>query len=63
MLPSNGENGAMHMEVEKVANNDQSLLVSPVWSVYDPGSGQTDENGVGRGPSFDGDRTRLRNDD
>ncbi len=38
MLPSDGENGAMHTEVEKVANNDQLLLVSPVWSVYDPHS-------------------------
>ncbi len=35
MLPSDGENGAMHMGMEEVANNVQSLLVSPVWSVYD----------------------------
>ncbi len=31
MLPSGGENGAMHMGAEKVTNTDQSLLASPVW--------------------------------
>ncbi len=31
MLPSDGENVATHMGAEKVTNNDQSLLASPVW--------------------------------
>ncbi len=35
MLPSNGENGAMHTGVEKVTNNNQSLLASPVLPAYD----------------------------
>ncbi len=34
MLPSNGESRAMHTGMEEVANSDQSLLVSPVWSMY-----------------------------
>ncbi len=34
MLPSDGENGVMHMGMEEVAEGDQSLIVSPVWSAY-----------------------------
>ncbi len=39
MLPSNGGNGAMHMEAEEVTNNDASLLASQVLPAYDPNHG------------------------
>ncbi len=35
MLPSDEGNGVMHTEVEKVANSDTLLLVSPVLPAYD----------------------------
>ncbi len=35
MLPSDKGNGATRTGVEKVTNNDKSLLASPVWPVYD----------------------------
>ncbi len=38
MLPSNQENGAMHMRTEKVTNNNELLSVSPFLPAYDPSS-------------------------
>ncbi len=63
MLPSGGENGVTHTGAEKVTNNDQSLLASPVWPTYDPHSKQTSENGEGQVPILEGDGTRLLDED
>ncbi len=63
MLPSDGENGVTHTEMEEVANNDQSQLVSPVWSAYDQHSGLTGENGQGQVLILEGDRTLLLDED
>ncbi len=62
-LPSRAENEATHMGAGKVTNNDQSLLASPVWPMYDPHSERMSENGEGRVPIIDGDGTRLRDED
>ncbi len=35
MLPSDGQNEAMHPGVKRAANNDALLLDSPVWSPFD----------------------------
>ncbi len=63
MLLSNGENGAMHTGPEEVANNDQSLLVSPVWPAYNRHCGRMGENGEGWVPILEGDGTRLLDED
>ncbi len=63
MLPSDGDNGAMHMGPEEVANNDQSLLVGPAWPAYDRHNGKMGENGEGRVPILEGDGTRLLDED
>ncbi len=62
-LPSDGENEAMHMGMEEVADGDQSLLVSPVWSMYGRHRGQMGENGEGWVPILEGDGTQLLDED
>ncbi len=61
-LPSYGGNGMMHTGMEKATESEWTLSVSPVlsthsqWERVDDGTG---ENGDGRVPLLEGDRTQL----
>ncbi len=55
LLLSDRENRTTHTGMEKVAESDQMLSVSPVWSIDQ----QWGENGEGRVPLLEGDGTQL----
>ncbi len=63
MLPSDRENRAMHMGVEKVTNTDQSLLASPVLPAYSQKSRRVSEGGQGQVPIQEGDGMLLLDED